>query len=149
MWTIKFKVNEANSQKYFRFTGGDRIYQIQKDSGVFGIAVEKHNCMDKGYVPVYITGTLQQIQAAKILLKKAILERKGKKTLKKAVEINEKEILTNKLPKEVKTEKSNFWFFEQEIKTLDSGLQRAKVIIHDKGAAEIIGPGNNGDFFVK
>ena len=149
MWTIKFKVNEANSQKYLRFTGGDRIHQIQKDSGAFEIKVEKHYFMDKGYVPAHITGTLQQIQAAKILLKKAILERKGKKTLKKAVEINEKEIVTNELPKEVKTEKSNFWFIEQEIKTLDSGLKRAKVIIHDKGAAEIIGPGNNGDFFVK
>lgn len=149
MWTIKFKVNDANSQKCFRFTGGDRIHQIQKDSGTAGIRVEKRNCKDKGYIPVHITGTLQQIQAAKILLKKAILERKGKKKLEKAVEINEREIVTNELPKEVKTEKSNFWFFEQEIKTLDSGLQRAEVIIHDKGAAVIIGPGNNGDFFVK
>ena len=149
MWTIKFKVNEADSQKCFRFTGGDRIHQIQKDSGAAGIRMEKHYCMDKGYVPVHITGTLQQIQAAKILLKKAILESsQGKKTLKKAVEINEKEIVTNELPKEVKTEKSNFWFIEQEIKTLDSGLQRAKVIIHDKGAAVIIGPGNNGDFLL-
>ena len=142
-------MSEANSQKCFRFTGGDRINQIQKDSGAAGIRVEKHYCTDKGYVPVHITGTLQQIQAAKILLKKVILERKGKKTLKKAVEINEKEIVTNELPKEVKTDKSNFWFFEQEIETLDSGLHRAKVIIHDKGAAVIIGRGNNGDFFVK
>ena len=149
MWTTKFKVNKTISQKCLRCTGGDRIHQIQKDSGAAGIRMEKNYCMDKRYVPVYITGTLQQIQAAKILLKKAILEKKGKKTLEKAVEINEKEIVTNELPKEVKTEKSNSWFIEQEIKTLDSGLQRAKVIIHDKGAAAIIGPGNNGDFFVK
>ena len=142
MWTIKFKVNKTISQKCLRCTGGDRIHQIQKDSGAANIRIEKLVCMDKGYVPIHIKGTLQQIQAAKVLLQKAILERKCYKELEKAVEINEKEIVTNELPKEVKTEKSNFWFIEQEIiKTLDSGLQIAQVIIHYKGAGAIIGPG--------
>jgi hypothetical protein len=32
---------------------------------------------------------------------------------------------------------------------LDSGLQIAKVIIHDKGAGAVMGTGNYGDFFEK
>ena len=94
---------------------------------------------------------MEQIQTAKILLKKTILEKsKGKKRLeKKAVEINEKEIVTNELPKEVKKEKSYFWFIELEIKTLDSGLQRARVMIHEKLAGAAMGKGNDGDFFEK
>jgi hypothetical protein len=135
-------VNKTISQKNLRCTGGDRIHQIQKDSGAANIRIEKLYCKDKGYVPIHIKGTLQQIQAAKVLLQKAILERKCYKDLEKAVEINEKEIMTNELPKEVKKDKSNFWFIEQEIiKTLDSGLQIAQVKIHFKGAGAIIGPG--------
>ena len=69
--------------------------------------------------------------------------------MEKAVEINEKEIVTNELPKDVKTEKSNFWFIEQEIKTLASGLQTAKVMIHEELAGAVMGKGDNGDFFEK
>ena len=71
------------------------------------------------------------------------------KTLEKAVEIKEKEIRTNQMPKDVKTNESNPLFFEQEIKNLDSGLHCTKVIIHDKDAGAIMGSGNNGAFFVK
>ena len=74
---------------------------------------------------------------------------KDVKTLKKAVEIKEKEIGANQMPKDVKTDKSKCLFIEQEIKKLDSDLHRTKVIIHDKDAGAIMGSGNNGAFFVK
>ena len=71
------------------------------------------------------------------------------KTLEKAVEIKEKEIRTNQMPKEVKIDESNFWFIEQEIKTLDSGLLWAKVMVHEKITGAVMGHGKNGDFFVR
>ena len=74
---------------------------------------------------------------------------KDVKTLKKAVEIKEKEIRTYQMPKDVKTDESKSWFIEQEIKHLDCDLHCAKVIIHDKFAGAIMGSGNNGAFFVK
>ena len=74
---------------------------------------------------------------------------KDLKTMEKAVEIKEKEIGTNQMPKEVKIEESNFWFIEREIKTLESGLKRAKVMVHEKVTGVVMGYGKNGDFFVK
>ena len=73
----------------------------------------------------------------------------GMKTLEKAVEIKEKEIGTNQMPKEVKTDESKSWFIEQEIKPLDSGLKLAKVRIPERLIGAVIGPGNNVNFFVK
>ena len=74
---------------------------------------------------------------------------KDTKILEKAVEIKEKEIVTNQMPKEVKIDESNLWFIEQEIKTLASGLQWAKVMVHEKVTGAVMGYGKNGDFFVK
>ena len=59
---------------------------------------------------------------------------KDLKTMEKAVEIKEKEMTINQMPKEVKTDKLNFWFIEQEITNLVCGLQWATVTIHDKFA---------------
>ena len=69
------------------------------------------------------------------------------KTLEKAVDIKEKEIRTNQMPKDVKTDES--WFIEQEIKFLGSGLQWATVMVHEKVIGAVMGYGKNGDFFVK
>ena len=71
------------------------------------------------------------------------------KTLEKAVEIKEKDIRTNQMPKDVKTDESKSWFIEQEIKNLDCDLHCAKVIIHEKVTGAVMGYGKNGDFFVK
>ena len=71
------------------------------------------------------------------------------KTLEKAVEIKEKEIRTNQMPKDVKTNESKSWFIEQEMKTLGSGLQWATVMVHEKVIGAVMGYGKNGDFFVK
>ena len=71
------------------------------------------------------------------------------KTAEKAVEINEKDIGTNQMPKDVKTDESKSLFIEQEIKNLDCDLHCAKVIIHEKVTGAVMGYGKNGDFFVK
>ena len=71
------------------------------------------------------------------------------KTAEKAVEIKEKDIRTNQMPKDVKTDESKSWFIEQEIKNLDCDLHCAKVIIHEKVTGVVMGYGKNGDFFVK
>ena len=71
------------------------------------------------------------------------------KTLEKTVEIKEKEIRTNQMPKDVKTHESKSWFIEQEIKHLGSGLQWATVMVHEKVIGAVMGYGKNGDFFVK
>ena len=69
------------------------------------------------------------------------------KTFEKSDEIKEKEIRTNQMPKDVKTDES--WFIEQEIKNLGSGLQWATVMVHEKVIGAVMGYGKNGDFFVK
>ena len=71
------------------------------------------------------------------------------KTLEKAVEIKGKDIRTNPMPNEVKTDESKSLFLEQEIKNLECDLYCAKVMVHEKVIGAVMGYGKNGDFFEK